>query len=226
MFPQISFPKRVCFFKYLSITFFAAPASSQQRLRPRYFVTPDNSIMTRAGQAGIAGNVRETEADVELSSKQPPKMLPEVIAPHREVHGFPTKGKYGPDLWQTSLTNVLPPFRRQFFPAATSPLLLSFLSVGFVRLAQLLLAHILLILSAQIMSTCMSLLFWKSYTLSSFSWQFGISYFLCNNVEFYLQPPRVAKSNLNSTDAYFATKKLAPKKWPKNDLELPKIAQK
>ena len=82
VFPQISFSKRLFFLKYLSFFlqisfyhFFAAPASSQQRLRPRYFVTPDNSIMTRAGQAGIAGNVRETEADVELSSKQsqPPK---------------------------------------------------------------------------------------------------------------------------------------------------------
>ena len=42
------------------------------------------------------------------------KCCPKEIAPHREVHGFP-KGKYGPDLWQASLTNVLPPFRRQFF---------------------------------------------------------------------------------------------------------------
>ena len=37
--------------------------------------------------------------------------------------------------------------------------------------------------------------------------------------------PRVAKSDLNSTDAYFATKN-STKKWPKNDLKLPKIAQK
>ena len=36
--------------------------------------------------------------------------------------------------------------------------------------------------------------------------------------------PRVAKSDLNSTDAYFATKN-STKKWPKKDLKLPKIAQ-
>ena len=108
---------------------------------------------------GTSGNCRKCQGDrgrcrTFLKTVAAPEK--KVIAPHREVHGFPTKGKYGPDLWQTSLTNVLPPFRRQFFPAATSPLLLSFLSVGFVRLAQLLLAHILLILSAQIMSTCFS----------------------------------------------------------------------
>ena len=34
-----------------------------------------------------------------------------------------------------------------------------------------------------------------------------------------------AKSDLNSTEAYFATK-ISTKKWPKNDLKLPKIAQK
>ena len=37
---------------------------------------------------------------------------------------------------------------------------------------------------------------------------------------------RVAKSDLNSTEAYFATKKISTKKWPKNDLKLPKLAQK
>ena len=58
------------------------------------------------------------------------------------------RSKYGPDLWQASLTNVLPPFRRQFFPAATSRLLLSFLGVGFVRLARLL-SHILVALRIQ-----------------------------------------------------------------------------
>ena len=36
---------------------------------------------------------------------------------------------------------------------------------------------------------------------------------------------RVAKSDLNSTEAYFATKN-STKKWPKNGLKLPKIAQK
>ena len=36
---------------------------------------------------------------------------------------------------------------------------------------------------------------------------------------------RVAKSDLNSTKQYFATK-ISTKKWPKNDLKLPKIAQK
>ena len=36
---------------------------------------------------------------------------------------------------------------------------------------------------------------------------------------------RVAKSDLNSTEQYFATKN-STKKWPKNDLKLPKIAQK
>ena len=37
---------------------------------------------------------------------------------------------------------------------------------------------------------------------------------------------RVAKSDLNSTEVYLATKKLAQKqKWPKNYLQLPKIAQ-
>ena len=36
---------------------------------------------------------------------------------------------------------------------------------------------------------------------------------------------RVAKRDLNSTDAYFATKN-SNKKWPKNDLKLPKIVQK
>ena len=36
---------------------------------------------------------------------------------------------------------------------------------------------------------------------------------------------RVAKSDLDSTDAYFATKN-QHKKWPKNDLKLPKITQK
>ena len=50
---------------FLSL-FYAGAASSQQRLRLRYFVTADNSIMTRAGQAGIAGNVSETSTDVEL----------------------------------------------------------------------------------------------------------------------------------------------------------------
>ena len=38
---------------------------------------------------------------------------------------------------------------------------------------------------------------------------------------------RVAKSDLNSTEVYLATKKLAQKqKLPKNYLKLPKIAQK
>ena len=36
---------------------------------------------------------------------------------------------------------------------------------------------------------------------------------------------RVAKSDLNSKKQYFATK-ISTKKWPKNDLKLPKIAQK
>ena len=36
---------------------------------------------------------------------------------------------------------------------------------------------------------------------------------------------RVAKNDLNSTEQYFATTN-STKKWPKNDLRLPKIAQK
>ena len=73
----------------------------------------------RAGQAGVAGNARCGTSSLsrqllKTASVVAWKCCPKEIAPHREVHGFP-KGKYGPDLWQASLTNVLPPFRRQFF---------------------------------------------------------------------------------------------------------------
>ena len=52
---------KYCSFSDISfspITFYAAAASSQQRLRLRYFVTPDNSIMTLGG---TRGNCRKCE---------------------------------------------------------------------------------------------------------------------------------------------------------------------
>ena len=75
-------PSQISFYP---ITFYAAASSSQQRLRLRYFVTPDNSIMT----GGTSGNCRKCQRDVEVpvypgnSSKQSlprPLLLPENVA--------------------------------------------------------------------------------------------------------------------------------------------------
>ena len=123
---------------FLSL-FYAGAASSQQRLRLRYFVTADNSIMTRGG---TSGNCRKCQRDLNRcgtptypgNSSKHPLPRPENVAQKKLplIERFMAFERV--NMGRIYGRRHLQMFSHPSGVSFSSPLLLSFLSVGFVWL--------------------------------------------------------------------------------------------
>ena len=129
-------PSQISFYP---ITFYAAASSSQQRLRLRYFVTADNSIMTRGG---TSGNCRKCQRDLNRcgtpsypgNSSKHPLPRPENVAQKKLplIERFMAFERV--NMGRIYGRRHLQMFSHPSGVSFSSPLLLSFLSVGFVWL--------------------------------------------------------------------------------------------